>query len=292
MTRTLLDDVTVVCVTYRSRLLAGRMAATLAPFPHVIVVDNGSNDGMHATMRTLLPHANVIERVDNGGFGKACNEGVAAVGTRFVLLLNPDCHIEADAVLALVRTLERYPSAGIAAPQSWRTDDAPQVSCRQAFFERTRGAAYRLPDATCCAKWLHGCCLLVRVDAFRHIGGFDERFFLYYEDDDLCLRMLQAGFECLLEPAARALHAGGASSGTSLRVAFIKPYHYARSRHLAIRKYQGGAAALAYLARTLLGSMFAVPVYALLLRRNYAMRWLAWGCSAWMSIWRPLRASR
>jgi len=283
-----IEQVTVVCVTYRSARLAERMASTLAPFPHVVLVDNASNDGGPARMRELLPHATIIERHRNGGFGSGCNEGVSAASTPFVLLLNPDCHIDVAAVEQLVDTLHRYPSAGIVAPQSWLHDDTPQMCYRQAFYERMPRAAYRVPDATCSAKWLHGCCLLLRVDAFRGIGGFDERFFLYYEDDDLCLRMRHAGFECLLEPAASAVHTGGASSGASLRVAFIKPYHYARSRHLAIRTYLGRPAALAYLLKTLLAAIPAVPLYVLLLQRNYAIRWLAWGCSAFVSLWRGI----
>lgn len=287
MNHPLLDQVTIVCVTYKSARLANRMAITLGRFPHVVLVDNGSQDDGPAELRRLIPQARIIERSSNGGFGRACNEGVAAAQTPFVLLLNPDCHINADSLAELIQTLHRYPSAGVAAPQSWRDDGTPQPSYRQAFFERQARAAYRIPDATCCAKWLHGCCLLVRVEAFRAVGGFDERFFLYYEDDDLCLRMLQSGFECLLEPDANAYHSGGASSGTSLRVVFLKGYHYARSRYLAIRKYQGDLTARAYLIRTLLGAIPAVPIYALLFRPKYAIRWLAWGCSAFISILRP-----
>ena len=284
-----IDQVTVVCVTYRSARLAERMAATLAPFPHVVLVDNASNDGTPARMRESIPHATILERTRNGGFGSACNQGVSAASTPFVLLLNPDCHIDVGAVAELLKALHRYPSAGIAAPQSWQHEGTPQKCYRQAFFERMPRSPYRIPDATCSAKWLHGCCLLLRVDAFNCIGGFDERFFLYYEDDDLCLRMHQAGFECLLEPAANAAHTGGASSDASLRIAFMKPYHYVRSRQLAIRKYEGRAASLVYLVKTLLGAIVAAPIYALLWQRNYAIRWFAWGCSALTSLSRLSR---
>ncbi|MDR0184287.1 glycosyltransferase family 2 protein [Lysobacter arvi] len=280
------DQVTVVCVTYRSARLAETMAATLCAFPHVVIVDNGSGDGGPARLRELLPHARVIERATNGGFGRASNEGVRAATTPFVLLLNPDCHIDMASLARLLDTLQRYPTAGLVAPQSWRPDGTAQVSYRQAFFERVPRAPYRVPDATCSAKWLHGCCLLIRTQAFARIGGFDEQFFLYYEDDDLCLRMHQAGLECLLEPAANALHVGGASSGGSAKVAFVKAYHYARSRHLAIRRYQGPKAALGYLVRTLLGGVPAVPLYALLLQRDYTIRWFGWTCAAAASLLR------
>ncbi|BDU15146.1 glycosyltransferase family 2 protein [Lysobacter auxotrophicus] len=289
MSATVADQVTVVSVTYKSARLAERMAATLSPFKHVVLVENGSLDRCPERMRELLPHATIIERRHNGGFGKASNEGAAVATTPFVLLLNPDCHVDEKAVATLVEALHRCPSAGIVAPQSWTGAGEPQMSYRHAFFEHMPRSSYRVPDAICSAKWLHGCCLLIRADAFREIGGFDERFFLYYEDDDLCLRMRLAGFECLLEPAAHAVHAGGGSSGTSMRVAFIKAYHYARSRHLAIRKYQGYPAALRYRVKTLLGAFTAVPLYALLLQRNYVIRWLGWGSAAFVCFWREPR---
>jgi GT2 family glycosyltransferase len=123
--------------------------------------------------------------------------------------------------------------------------------------------------------------MLVRVDAFRSFGGFDERFFLYYEDDDLCLRALQAGYDCLLEPAAQVLHAGGASSASSWRTQFRKHFYFFRSRHLILQKYVGDNAARRYRVRTALASPLATLLYGILLQRRHALKWLAWGCSAW-----------
>jgi GT2 family glycosyltransferase len=126
--------------------------------------------------------------------------------------------------------------------------------------------------------------LLVRVAAFRRFGGFDERFFLYYEDDDLCLRALQAGYDCLLEPKAQISHIGGASSKPSWRTEFRKQFHFFRSRHLIIGKYLGKSAARRYRLKTAIGAPFAILIYCLLLQRRHALKWSAWGCSAWKTI--------
>lgn len=274
------QQVTIVCVTYQSRRLIESLAARLQCFAHVLVIDNGSNDGTAAAVRRLLPHARIIERSDNGGFGKANNEAMAMVDTPFALLLNPDCDIKADGLLTLLQTLHRYPSAGIVGPQSWRENRKPQKSFRPAFYEPPPGKPYQVANATCCAQWLNGCCLLLRTDAFRRIGGFDERFFLFYEDDDLCLRMQRAGFECLFEPAANAWHTGGASSAPSVKLSFLKAFHYARSRHLAIRTYQGDDAGRRYLLKLILVALPAALIYAVLLQRRHFIKWLAWGTSA------------
>ena len=252
----------------------------------MVVVDNASQDGTADTLARLLPQAQIVRNATNKGFGSANNQGIAQVDTRYALLLNPDCEIQPEALAALLDTAERYPQAAIIAPQGWRSKEAVQPSYRQAFYEYRPKQVYRIPDGTCSAKWLHGCCLLIRVAAFREFGGFDENFFLYYEDDDLCLRALQAGYDCLLEPQAKVLHVGGASSAPSWRGDFFKQFHFFRSRRLIIGKYLGKAAAWRYSTKTALAAPLAVILYAILLRRKHALKWLAWGCSSWL---RPFR---
>jgi GT2 family glycosyltransferase len=274
-------QVTVVCVTYKSQALIEHLSAVLRPFPHVVVTDNASDDGTVDGVRQHLPRATLIERSVNGGFGTGNNDAMRHVTTPYALLLNPDCSLDLKDVQTLVDTLERYANAGVVAPQSWLADGNPQMCFRQAFYEPRLKSPYRVPEGTCSAKWLHGCCLLVRTDAFRAIEGFDERFFLYYEDDDLCLRFRQAGFDCLFEPAANAQHIGGASSTPSWKTTFFKHFHYARSRCLAIRKYLGVGASRRYLFKTMVGAPVAALVYGALLQRKHALKWAAWGCSAW-----------
>jgi N-acetylglucosaminyl-diphospho-decaprenol L-rhamnosyltransferase len=278
------QHVTIVCVTYQSAALAQDMADRLRQFPHVVLIDNASGDGCADLLASELPHARMVKNASNLGFARANNQAVALVKTPFALLLNPDCDIALPALEALMAAMAAYPRAAIVAPQGRKPCSAPQPSYRHAFFERRARLPYRIPDGTCSAKWLHGCCMLVRVAAFRHFGGFDERFFLYYEDDDLCLRALAAGYDCLLEPAAEVLHAGGASCGSSPGILLRKQFHFFRSRHAIIGKYLGPRAALFYLAKSAVAAPFAVTLYLLLMRRRHALKWLAWGCAAWRRI--------
>jgi N-acetylglucosaminyl-diphospho-decaprenol L-rhamnosyltransferase len=277
------SQVTVVTVTYNSSAIVDALARTLDRFQNVVVIDNASRDGTATALMQRLPHARVIGNTINLGFGPANNQAVGMADTPYVLLLNPDCDIHVEALQQLLESAERYPSAAIIAPQGWHAENVPQASYRQAFYEHRAAQPYRIPDGTCSAKWLHGCCMLVRVDAFRHVGGFDERFFLYYEDDDLCLRVLQAGYDCLLEPAADVLHIGGASSTPSWRTDFRKHYYFFRSRHLIIGKYQSRPAARRYRVKTALAAPLAALLYTVFFQRKHALNWLAWGCSAWQS---------
>ncbi|CAN5416900.1 N/A [soil metagenome] len=276
-----LDQVTIVSVTYESNTIAQALATVLARFTNVIVIDNASRDDTAKNLSQLAPHAKVIRNPLNIGFGPANNQALALVTTPFALMLNPDCDIEVEALEHLLACAEQYPSAALIAPQGWHGEGRPQASYRHAFYEKRSAQPYQIPDGVCSAKWLHGCCLLVRVDAFRAFGGFDERFFLFYEDDDLCLRALQAGYDCLLQPLAHVLHVGGASSKPSWRTDLFKHFHFFRSRHRIIGKYVGKSAARAYRLRTALAAPFAVVIYCLFLQHRRALKWSGWGYSAW-----------
>jgi GT2 family glycosyltransferase len=288
MDQNALEQVTVVCVTHQSHALLDAMAQTLLALPRVIVIDNASADGTAAALRERIPHATVLERTSNSGFGSANNEAMAQVRTPYALLLNPDCAVRPDDLRTLLATLQRYPAAAMVAPQSVNAEGRPQKSYRQAFYEKLPKTPYRVPDATCSTAWLRACCLLVRTEVFAALGGFDPNFFLYYEDDDLCLRARAAGYECLLEPAAVVLHAGGRSTAPGLKVSFRKHFHYARSRHRAIRRYQGKWAAGFYLGKTTLCAAPVSLLYLLLLQGKLAVRWLAWGASALVSAFTPM----
>jgi len=274
------DEVTIVCVTYNSSTLVEAMASTLAAFPHVVIIDNGSSDDTAAHIAQRIRHARLVTRTTNAGYGSANNQAMALVQTPFALLLNPDCLIAADDLQCLLDCMRDHPQAGVVGPQNWRSDTVPQISHRAAFFRPGTNSTFTVPDKVTAAEWIHGCCQLLRTSAFREIGGFDEVFFLYYEDDDLCLRMAKAGHQCLLQPAARAFHKGGASSAPSMRTDFIKRFHYARSRQIAIRRYMGPAAGRWHLAKLLATALPAVVVYGLLLRRRYVIKWAAWGTAA------------
>lgn len=281
MNKKILDQVTIVTVTYNSGDIATALGEVLRRFPHVIIVDNASNDQSVSILAKQAAHAAIIRNDTNLGFGTANNVGVALVNTPYVLLLNPDCDISVESVESLLIAAEAYPTAAIIAPQGWHAKNVPQVSYRHAFYESRSRAPYQVPWGICSAKWLHGCCMLIRTNVFRKIGGFDENLFLYYEDDDLCLRMMSAGYECLLEPAASVFHAGGKSSAPSWKTDFIKYFYFARSRYFVIDRYLGKSAAIRYRLKIAIAAPAAILFYTLALQRKQTIKWLAWGCSVW-----------
>lgn len=231
-----LQRLTVVVVTHHSAHCVADMARTLAPFPHVVVVDNASDDNTPALLRQQLPHATVLPLPTNVGFGVANNHALEQVSTPFALLLNPDCHITPEAVAELLATADAHPDAAIVAPQLLGDNGQPQLNygwLRWHWAARGPGATGPLcVGHACAAAWLLRC----GQDHWR----FDSDFFLYYEDEDLCARVLQARRSVLIAPAAQATHANrGSVKGKSvLRSEWRRGYHHSRSKILFMAKHR------------------------------------------------------
>jgi N-acetylglucosaminyl-diphospho-decaprenol L-rhamnosyltransferase len=228
-------------VTYDSsahilRCLASLREAGLA----VRVVDNASTDGTAALVARHHPGVWLRENDVNVGFAAAVNQALAGLRTDIVLLVNPDCVLAPGAVQVLLRTLRNDPEAGIVGPrlvgpdaeprisahpfESWRTVLASRfggsllpVSVRRLFSGRHRRAVYDAcrtgdPGPPLAVDWLSGACLAIRAGLLATLGGLDAGYFLYYEDEELCLSAWRCGAKVLYQPAAQAMHVGGASS--------------------------------------------------------------------------------
>jgi GT2 family glycosyltransferase len=229
--------VTIVTVTWRSAATIGGFLASCPADLPVVVVDNASPDETPATVQAQRPDAQLIQNERNLGFGAGCNRGLEAVRTEFALLANPDSRLSAAAIAALVGAADLHPGHVLVAPilldeaggpiRSW---DAAQR--RRRLLRRDRGAE-PWPEGRFCAAFASGACLLIRTEARLR---FDETFFLFYEDDDLCAR---AG-GVLIEPAARVAHAGGKSSPASLRTIWLKARCMAWSRLRFTALHGGG----------------------------------------------------
>jgi N-acetylglucosaminyl-diphospho-decaprenol L-rhamnosyltransferase len=196
---------TVVVVTFNSVEWLKRCAAFYTQCPHLIFVDNASRDNTCQTIRTLFPHAVLIANTHNVGFGTACNQGMRAVQTHAVLLLNPDCLFDIANLKTLLHTLAEHDDAAIIAPQIISKKSTLEVSYRMGQFTwpaRDNHAAQGL----LCVEFVSGACMLMDKQKVLSVGGFDEQYFMYYEDEDLCLRLRLAGYTILLDPKSTVQH--------------------------------------------------------------------------------------
>ena len=200
-----------------------------------VVVDNASSDGSTGTVREVASAASralpvrLVEAGRNLGFGAGCNLAAAKSAGRRLLFLNPDAWTDEESLRRLVEALESDERLAVAAPSLHYPDGSRQFvwsppvgvpgEAIQRFRNRFEQAGWNhglLPPLVkpfVGAGWHTAACLLVRRSAFEEVGGFDEKFFLYFEDADLCLRLHRAGFGQRKVAGARAWHVRGAMTG-------------------------------------------------------------------------------
>ena len=192
------------------------------------MVDNGQEPppDLPASVR-------MIRNPENVGFARACNQGIAASGGDCAVLINPDVLVEQDFFDALETFLDNNPKAGILGPRILDAYGNLQLSARRevslvsGLLGRTSFLTRLFPNSAAVRRmfpaadelsgptevdWVSGACLAVRREALQEIGGLDERFFMYFEDTDLCRRSREAGWPVYYLPTVEVLHHTGASS--------------------------------------------------------------------------------
>jgi N-acetylglucosaminyl-diphospho-decaprenol L-rhamnosyltransferase len=250
--------VSAVVVSYNTkddlRLCLRSLAANVSLPLEVVVVDNASTDGSPAAAREEQPSARVIENPENLGFAAAANTGWRAARGSSVLFLNSDAEVTAGAVEALLAVLHARPDVGIVGPRTLganghiQVSTGPRLTPLAEWSQRRlvrgvrlgRDAAIRAAEARHSREhepfWVSGSCLLARRSALEVVDGFDERFFLYEEDVDLCQRVRDAGWRVVFTPAATVRH----RLGRSMERAGTRPrLEYHRSHVRYYRKHNG-----------------------------------------------------
>jgi N-acetylglucosaminyl-diphospho-decaprenol L-rhamnosyltransferase len=244
--------VQAVIVTFNSASVVERCLASLPDSVAVTVVDNASRDGTLATVERARPDASVIALPRNLGYGTAANRGFAASRAPFAMLLNPDIALRPGAIEALAAAAERYPDGGLFAPAIRDVDGRMELRRRTAYarFLTNPSDAPFAPEGDCCAPYVGGAVMFFRRSALDAIGGFDERIFLFSEDDDICLRLAATGWSLVHVAEAEADHLGARSSSGIPRLAWWKHWHRQWSRLYLARKHAGAGtgATLAQLA--------------------------------------------
>jgi N-acetylglucosaminyl-diphospho-decaprenol L-rhamnosyltransferase len=268
----LLDHVTVILITYNSAHCLERQAMALGEKIPVVVVDNGSADNIAAEQRKHLPHAKLTLLGFNKGFGAANNIGLRACKTPWALLLNPDCLIDEANVLRLMAVASQYPDAAIVAPQITRPNGDLEISYR--WPSTLWSPVGPQAQGHCCVGFATGAALLVRRASFERTGFFDEDFFLYYEDEDLCLRQFNAKHAIILAPEATATHTSRSSvkEGFPWRSEYLRGFHHAQSKLIFQTKHGNPSRTQALRIRVLLLALLSFPLRLLWPRPRYIVR--------------------
>ena len=265
-------DVSVVIVSFNTwslleqclQRVAEQAAGTTV---ETIVVDCASQDGSADHVAERFPAVRLIRATENLGFGPANNRGFEVATGRYLVLLNSDAFLAPDTLARAVALMARHPDAGIGGARLVGEEGAPQPSARAfpsvwrdalvmsglaARYPRSRvlGVPDRTwadPDVAARVDWVPGAFMIAPRTLIAQLGGFDPRFFLYYEEVDLCRRVRAAGKAVWYWPALEVVHVGGASSRTVTGQVFSETgaqleQWRMRSRFLYYRKHHGAGA--------------------------------------------------
>ncbi len=263
-TRAIHLDLSIIIVNWNVRDLLRRCLACIpqaagALTYEIIVVDNASTDGSQ-TLADQFPHVRWIQNAENVGFTRANNQGIELARGRYLCFLNPDTEPQPNALLNLARYLDSHPRVGIVGPQLRYPDGTLQPSryrlptLMTALMESTPIAwhwphnpwsrRYHCedvsPEQEHEADWLNGACLMVRGEVIEQVGAFDEGFFMYSEELDLCKRAKRAGWKVVYVPDAKVIHHEGKSSE---QVVVARHVHFNRSKVRYFRKHHGPVSA-------------------------------------------------
>ncbi|MFE7796378.1 glycosyltransferase family 2 protein [Nocardia sp. NPDC057440] len=246
------DEKTVglVLVTYQSAedlppFLESLTAAVEPLTVDVVGVDNTSTDGSAGLVEQF--GGTVIRNRKNVGLSAAINQGAAATNAEWILVANPDTHLAPGSIAALVETARADDKIGMIGPQVTRLDGTHYPTGRR-FPSLAVGVAHALlggvwpgnpatrqyfgkPVTTVSdVDWISGCCMLFRRAAFDAVGGFDTRYFLYFEETKMALDMHRAGWRVVLDPTVEIRH----REGGSMRSA---PFRKIRSHHRSALRF-------------------------------------------------------
>jgi N-acetylglucosaminyl-diphospho-decaprenol L-rhamnosyltransferase len=279
-----------VVVTYEAgpRLTAcvqSVLADTSAGPVDVVVVDNGSTDGSVDALRAAVPDVRVVRAPGNVGYARAANLGIAATRAPIVAVINSDTVLEPGAAQTLVHRLDREARLGAVGPQlrnldgsaypSARTLPSVRVAVGHALLglwnpENRYSAEYRQLDADPATPRLvdvvSGAAIWLRRSALDEIGGWDERFFMYLEDTDLCWRLRRAGWDVAYEPAAVVHHEQGASTAQQPYRMLVE--HHRSAWRFAQKRFTGVRVVLLPFAAVFLAARAVLVVGAEALRRR------------------------
>ncbi len=255
----------IIVVSWNVKSLLTNCLASVYAHPpqelfEVVTVDNASTDGSPEMVQARFPQAKLIECDENLGFARGNNVGIDQCRAEYVLLLNPDTVVKPGAIQTLVDFLDAHPQAGAAGSRLLNPDGSLQhPSCsprptvarelwRLLHLDRVRPlAVYRMD------RWsltepravdvIQGASLMIRRSVLDRIGLLDERYFMYSEEVDLCLRIQRPGWQLFWVPQSQVVHFGGQSTGQAAVAMFQQLY---RAKLMYFRKHYGKRAGMGY----------------------------------------------
>jgi len=237
----------------------------------IIVVDNASDDGSVEFIRDKFPQIHLIVNKTNVGFSKANNEALKISKGKFILLINPDTIVSEDTINRMIYFLNQNPDAGLAGCKILNPDGSLQLACRRSFpgpwtsFCKVTGLSTLFPKSKLFAKYnltyldenstyevdaISGSFMMMNREAYEKVGGFDEQFFMYGEDLDLCYRIQKNGYKVYYYPGTQIIHYKGESTKRS---SLDETKYFYNAMNLFVKKHFSSFYLVEIILRTAIG---------------------------------------
>jgi len=269
-------DLSIIIVNYNVKeflqnLLHSIEKASLNISHEIIIVDNASDDGSVELISEKFPSVRLIANTENLGFGKANNQALKIASGKYLLLINPDTIVSEDTLDKMISFFENNSDAGLAGCKILNPEGSLQLACRRSFpgpwtsFCKVTGLSTLFPKSKLFARYnltyldenktyevdaISGSFMMMRKETYDKVGGFDEEFFMYGEDLDLCYRIQQAGFKVFYSHTTQIIHYKGESTKRS-RLDETKVFYDAM--HLFVKKHFSSSFLVEAILRSAIG---------------------------------------
>ncbi len=286
--------VTIITVTHNGAAVIGPMIESIPSELPLIVVDNASKDNTLSIVERLRPDAMIIRNSIGLGYGNAMNIGLRKATTEFAMLTNPDTVISSEAVDYLTETATRFPDAGLVGPKVLTPEGTVEPSYdvevhkRKSYGKRDGEV---LPDGPVCVDSLSGAVVLARMQCLRNANYFDPAYFLYFEDEDMCMTVRRLHYTLIFDPRSVISHFGGGSVPATASYHWEKFWHMSWSRLYYERKHRGILSMLGVFVREMPKFALKTLGYSLILKPKKARRDAA-RCLGMLAYIIGIRASR
>lgn len=275
-------DLSIIIVNYNVKeflqnLIHSIEKASLNLTKEILIVDNASDDGSVEFIKEKFPQIKLIANQKNLGFGKANNIGLKQANGKYILLINPDTLVAEDTFEKMIKFFESNSEAGLAGCKILNPDGSLQLACRRSFpgpwtsFTKVTGLSNLFPNSKIFARYnltyldenktyevdaISGSFMMMRKEVYEKVGGFDEQFFMYGEDLDLCYRIQKSGFKVYYVHSTQIIHYKGESTKRS---SLDETKVFYNAMHLFVKKHLSSSLLIGFILRSAIAvrSVFA-----------------------------------
>ena len=248
-------DLTIVINTFNSDEKIYSCLNTIHSDYKVLIVENSNNSKFKESIEKRYPNVSCLLTGQNLGYAKGNNLGLSKVRSKFALILNPDTFLEKDAIVNFFTSAGKLNEFAIIAP---------------AIQEKIDNRKFEIDKNITEIKNVKGFAMFLNIDQFKDIGFFDENFFIYFEEIDLCRRLRKSNKKIYLDKSIKINHIGGSSHNQliNFEMELSRNWHWMWSTFYYHKKYHGFLLALLIVSRKFFSALFKVIIYSILFNQN------------------------